>query len=351
MIPYWLLFLVPSMAALSSAPRYRGVRRVSLDPAWIGVIVLLVVFVGFRFEVGGDWFNYVGHVEYAEEMSLSVALREAEPLYWAVAVLSAQSGIGVFGVTITASFLFSVGLAYLCRTLPRPYLALAVAVPYLVIVVSMGYVRQSMALGLVLLGIIALCRGSMARFVFWVVLGTLFPKSAILMLPLGALTLTRNRYLNIMLVLIAGALGYAVLLDDEVDRLVQHYIEAEYQSAGALIRLIMNALPAALFLMFRKRFRLGAVEYRFWRLLSLLSLVLLAGYFLTSASTALDRIALYCIPLQLFVFAHLPDVLGRHGSRNMPVVAAILAYYATVQFVWLSYSQNAYMWLPYDNLI
>jgi hypothetical protein len=82
-----------------------------------------------------------------------------------------------------------------------------------------------------------------------------------------------------------------------------------------------------------------------------MSIALLAGYFLTSASTALDRIALYCIPLQLFVFAHLPDALGRHGGRNMPIVAAILAYYATVQFVWLSYSANAYMWLPYDNLI
>ena len=43
---------------------------------------------------------------------------------------------------------------------------------------------------------------------------------------------------------ITAVVLYYVLLADSVDNLVTNYIEAEYQSEGAAIRLAMNAVPA-----------------------------------------------------------------------------------------------------------
>jgi hypothetical protein len=41
-------------------------------------------------------------------------------------------------------------------------------------------------------------------------------------------------------------------------------------------------------------------------------------------------------------------VLGnKSGKGNGNWVLAVLAYYATVEFVWLNYATHAFAWLPY----
>ncbi len=101
-------------------------------------------------------------------------------------------------------------------------------------------------------------------------------------------------------------------------------------------------------MIWRHRFAMGASEFKLWRLFSLISIALFVGFFATSATTALDRIALYMIPLQLVVFSHLPDAFGRHGERNQHIVLMILAYYAAVLFVWLNFALHAKSWIPYQ---
>ena len=50
---------------------------------------------------------------------------------------------------------------------------------------------------------------------------------------------------------------YSTFLEKEVDRLIEGYVEAEYQSEGAAIRVAMNALPAIVFLLNRSSFGLA----------------------------------------------------------------------------------------------
>ena len=73
----------------------------------------------------------------------------------------------------------------------------------------------------------------------------------------------------------------------------------------------------------------------------------------TSGSTpdlaeAVDRIALYWIPLQLFVLSRLPIVMGLKNCKNAPWVSALVAHSATVHFVWLVFLGKAFAWLPYQ---
>ena len=84
--------------------------------------------------------------------------------------------------------------------------------------------------------------------------------------------------------------------------------------------------------------------------MSLLALASVAWLFLSSSSTAVDRVALYLIPLQLFVFARLPDVLG--GGRSIRTwVIAIVIYYTAVLIVWLNFATHAFAWVPYHSWI
>ena len=127
---------------------------------------------------------------------------------------------------------YSLGLVEFCRSLPRPWLALAVAVPYLVIVVAMGYSRQAVALGLAMLGLVALGKKGTGWFVFWVFLAATFHKSAVLLLPLAALAAAQNRFVAMAWGAGSLALGYWLFLEDSVEKLYVNYVEAEYQSPG-----------------------------------------------------------------------------------------------------------------------
>lgn len=352
MWPYWLVFALASLAAVNAQPSTRvrdhPSRPIRLDGVWLYVILAMTLMMGLRYQVGGDWFAYLRILEQARYMTFAEALERGDPGYWMTNYLVAQADGTIVWVNLCLGLLFSTGVAVFCRSLPRPWLALAVAFPYVILVVGMGYARQGVALGLGMIGFVALARGRFLGFVVWVVLGALFHKTAVVLLALGAMSVNRNRWLWIPIIGLAGLGGYTALLADDTDRLIAAYITAQYESAGALIRLSMNLVPATLFLLYRRRFVIAETERKFWTIASLMSVALFVALLGGFPSTALDRMALYLLPLQLFVFAHLPDVLGAYGRRNTEIVAMTLAYYALVLFVWLNFAANAPSWLPYQ---
>lgn len=351
MLAYWLMFVVPAVAALYERTRranvLTGSRNYRLDGIWWLVVLVLSALIGLRIQVGGDWFNYFNYLYRVAGLGLSDVLKLDDPGYHLMAWLSVQGRWDVFGLNLMGGVVFAAGLAVFCRSLPRPWLALAVAVPYMVIVVGMGYSRQAIAVGFAMLGLVALGRKSTAWFVFWVVLGATAHKSAVLLLPIAALASSRNRWWTIGWVGVVALAAYALLLEESVNSLYTNYVEAQYQSQGAMIRLVMNALPAAILLGWRRKFDFSEGEAPLWRWFAIISLVLLAVLLMTPASTAVDRVALYMLPLQLVVFSHFPNAFGRKGKRKDKLVAAVLAYYAAVQFVWLGFATHSQYWLPY----
>jgi len=64
------------------------------------------------------------------------------------------------------------------------------------------------------------------------------------------------------------------------------------------------------------------------------------------SSTATDRVALYLIPLQIFVFSRLHQITADRLLRAY-IVLGIVGYYAAVQTVWLFFASHAHAWLPY----
>lgn len=352
MLPYWLFFLVPALAALASDPIMRvkadGTRPLRIGAIWLLMIVALTLVIGFRYDVGGDWGNYFRYLFGSQNLNFSDLGGLEDPGYWALNILSVKLGLGMTGVNTFGAFLFSIGLVVFCRSLPRPWLALACAMPYLVTVVAMGYTRQSIALGLVMIGLVMLGRQRFLYFLLWVLVGGLFHKTAVVLIPIAGLTVSKNRFLTLSLVAMTLALGYVTLLADSAENLINTYVDSNIASQGALIRLGMNAAPAALFLLYRNRFAFSPAEKKTWLVFSLMATAAFLAFFLTNLSTALDRMALYIIPFQLVVFAHLPDAIGVFGRRNQAIVALILLYYATTLFAWLNFATHSSYWVPYQ---
>jgi hypothetical protein len=351
MVVYWLMFLFAAGSALALGTRAaslaHGMQSARLSSAWAVVWLVLTLLIGYRFEVGGDWFSYLYHLQEARHQDIHSAVERGDPAYRLLNLLAFKLGWGIWGVNIVSAFLFTAGLVFFCRGLPRPWLALAVAMPYMVTVVAMGYTRQSVALGLAMLGLVALTRKANVWFVFWVLFAAAFHMSAVLLLPIAALATTHNRYWTGLWVAVATLLAYVLFLQDSVDSLYVNYVEAQYQSEGAFVRAAMNLVPACIYLVLGKRFGMQGSEAKLWRWLSIISIALFVGVIATPATTAVDRVALYILPLQLVVFAYLPDVLGSRGGKNTGYTGLVLLYYGAVLFVWLNYATHAVAWLPY----
>lgn len=335
MLIYWLLLAVPALAALQRVQGSRGV--------WTALVTLLAVLVGLRFDVGGDWGAYLNHFRLDSQVSFEALFQGKEIgfhfLNWAVY----QLGAGPWLVNLVCGLLFVLGLVRFCKAQPRPFLALAVAVPYMVIVVGMGYQRQAVALGLFMWGLVDLAQRRHVRFVVAVALGALFHQTVLIVLPLAALANTRNRWWSALWVGVVGLGLYQFILADNTDALWAGYVTSGYASEGGAIRVFMNALPAAVLLLWRKRWGESDQTLALWTWLALFCLALLA--LVSLASTAVDRVALYFMPIQLWVWSRFPGLFV--PSQRFHVTVAVLLAYAAVQAVWLFFAAHAFAWLPY----
>ena len=174
----------------------------------------------------------------------------------------------------------------------------------------------------------------------------------LLILPASTLSGSLRFSQLIRLGLVAGAAYglYSAVIAPDIDYYVQGYIDAEYQSQGALIRVALCLLPALLYLPNRHLFLLTPDVQRIWSLISLLAIAAAVGLATVASSTAVDRLALYLIPLQIFVGSRLPDtfLLGIPPDNwNQLLILFSLA----VLLVWLLFAGHSSAWLPYRNLL
>jgi hypothetical protein len=351
MWPYWILFLIPTFWAVSHLKPIPGIpRTVSLTHwpnLWWAIYVFLVLMIGLRHEVGGDWIAYIELLDSYTDNTTADKFRFQDPAFVLFSKLATSTGTGVYLLNLLSAIFFSWGLVVFCRAQPRPWLTLVVAVPYLITVVAMGYTRQGVAIGIAMVAMVALGQGHSLRFFLWIFFAALFHKSAIILIPMAILASTKRRVFTLLWVVLAGLVLFAVLLQEATSVLIDGYIQAGYQSSGAAIRIAMNAVPAALLLIFRKRFELSDSQRSFWTWMALGAMILVALLIVSPSSTAVDRVALYWIPLQLFVFSRLPNALGKRDGKNAGWVYAVVGYSAAVHFVWLVYADTAFAWLPY----
>ena len=139
------MFTVPALAAVLSPGAVLSRRTPRWTPAWLGAAVSLSLLIGLRYQVGGDWPNYIEYFERVRDVPLAEVLGLTDPGYQLLNWLSLKMGWGIFGTNLICGIMFTAGLLHFCRNLPRPWLAVTIAVPYLVIVVAMGYTRQDIS--------------------------------------------------------------------------------------------------------------------------------------------------------------------------------------------------------------
>lgn len=350
MFPYWLFLLLPVLSSLLWLKRQWSFVECCL------IILFLTFFIGLRHEVGGDWFNYLPYLDRVRDISfIDLITREwGDPGFNFLNWIFATYPWGIYAVNTVSALIFAIGLVYFCRAQPLPRLALCLSIPYLVTVVAMGYSRQGVAIGLIMPGLIALERGHLRPFLLSIALASTFHSTSLLMLGFLIPSIPgrsiQTRALRLLLFLVVACVLVYTFLLSRVDSLLTGYINVEYQSEGAAIRVLMNLVPGVILLSSVKRFRFTQQQERVWTSMAWMSFAcFVALIVLPSNTTAVDRIALYDIPLQIVIGSRLPLThLFRLSSTTLfftVIGACILTH-----FVWLNFATHATRWLPYMNI-
>lgn len=335
----------PYLTSEPAAPRWRT------PPSFVFGGLVLVVVIGLRRDVGADWTNYERIFDAIRTWGAMRSLASADPAYAFTNWAAARLGLDIWAVNLVCAGIFTYGLLRFCRDQPNPPLAVLVAVPYLVIVVAMGFTRQGAALGLVMLALTHYFRGSVGRMTLCLAFAVAFHKSAIIVIPLLALASSRRRVLTLFLLGIIAAVAYWLFVSASLDFLVTSYMGTRYSSAGAEVRIAMNVVPAAIYFL-ASRWVVGTRdEKRLWWIFSIAAFVSLVLLYSTPSSAAVDRMALYLIPLQVVVFSRLPMAFSEEAKPNFAILIGVIAYSMAVEFTWLNYGVYASDWIPYDNYL
>lgn len=345
MYPYWLLFTLWAAGAVQAE------RRRAQDPRFLffaAAALLTTLMIGLRFEVGGDWAAYIGMYRNVVFLDLGDALQTTDAGYAAVNWLSVQLGFGITFVNLVCATLSMGGFARLAWRLPNPALAVLVAVPYLIVVVAMGYTRQATAIGLICFAVADASEKRLIRIVVLIGIATLFHKTAILILPVILVPIFRRNA-------VLGAIGaltfvvlFVLLLRDSSDRLISNYAAGDYDSQGAAVRVSMNVVAAIVYILIRKRIVMSEFQKSFWLMCAILSLLSVVALLTISASSGVDRLSLYLIPIQAVAYANLPYCVRRDRTTDVAVVIGLVFYAFLVQYTWLNYANNARYWTPYS---
>lgn len=348
MLIYWIFLGFACIMALfeQGAERDRVSHRVNF--VWGLYTACLAIFIGGRWKTGGDWGNYYNNLQPFYWLTVGDASATTKDVGFTVlSIVASQFTHGMVVITMFSGVVMAVALLLFCLSQPRPWLCMSVAFPYLVVVCGMGYIRQGIAISFILIGLLALERERVGRYVLWVTAGALFHATALALLPLGALANRRNRAIMVGVIAMVTVLAYNSLIATRANALVVNYVDADAASSGALVRALLGAVPATIFLIFRKSFGLTGSPYLAWLALSAAAVLAVPAVMLYPSSTVIDRLGLYLLPVQCFVFSRLPDALARNAQQRLMFAVGILLLYITVFYTFIVFGDHAAAWVPY----
>ncbi|UNK38239.1 EpsG family protein [Shinella sp. H4-D48] len=350
---YWLMLI----AAAALVP----IDRTAYVKLGLPVFALIaIVLIGLRRDVGGDWDVYIAWLDAA--VGAPITDFRTDLGYSLLNWVGANLGGGIYLVNTVCAAIAVGCLVVFSAHQNRPGLALVAAVPYLMVVVYTGYTRQSVAIGLGMLAIIAAQKQSTIPFVVLVTIAALFHKSAVVLFvfapaiyrfPLGpdsffkaggmtvyAICLTFLLFVNSF----GNLLGDYVLAAQAGASSENFADNQKWASTGAVFRLLQLSLFGAIVVIFWKRLGRQGEEPGVWGIAAAAVLTLLVLSF--SRSTIADRIGLYFIPLSMYVYSVAPGLLGPKLEKFAAVGLFLVS--AGSLWVWLGYGTHSRYWVPYN---
>lgn len=343
MAPYFAMMAVPALFALAAIRRSRSLLLLTAILFWW--------MIGWRFQVGRDWNNYLGIFTRDSQLDLWTLLTDVEPASGFVNWLVAQLGGRLILVNIIAAAIFCFGFFTVARRCREPFLAIVVAIPLLVVGNGMSALRQSMALGLIFYLFATWEKRTTLGRTIWVAFASLFHFSALFILAFVALASRFSLPVRAVAAIIFAAIIISVIqfAPGQFDFYTETYVSGPdiYVATGAIPHILpLTVAGVAYFAVRRRWIELNGVNPLLDYLAAASILVLPAVYF---SSVIADRFALYFWSAGMMIYSGLPALIANPAGRNLYRLGVVAGFFV-ILLGWLSFANSSANWLPYRNV-
>ncbi|MGF7404804.1 EpsG family protein [Campylobacter concisus] len=340
---YFVIFAYISTFLVLDLTKFLRFNKIAL----VVLYLFLILFIGARYEIGGDW-NY-----YLYEMFYKDARADLgyEILSLIGKNISAQYGI-IF-VNLCCAFLFLSCFFFIVTRFRYPFAGLLVAFPYSITIVAMGYTRQSVAIGFGLVAMYFMARNHNFKSMIFILIGGLFHKSiAILLIFLPLLYLRqvdiKKVYMGIVFFIVLVLICFKFdIFAGYISKIKFLYLSDIHYSKGGFIRIAIHIIPLILYIFMRKDIKnRNNINYILFDELSIL--IVVAMFLSIFLSTLVDRLGLYFIFFDIVIFSIFLERL--EIKLKFTLVFLIIIENFLIFYVWYNYSFYAiHYWQPYKN--
>ncbi len=344
MIVYFAIFLVVVTFWLISTSKNMPVTILKIT-----LFIVLLTFIGFRYEVGGDWNTYLKWFHTIESgiMPLNFSsILYSDSGYNVVNWISSKMGWGIFGVNTICAFLFLIGVFYFLdyisdRNKSDCFLGMSVLYPYMIVVVGMGYTRQSVALGLGMLALTLKLKNRSKSSFLLALISIFFHKTGIMNF-LWIVLAERRRKVRRFYIVITVIIGLTI--SGVLYKYFIHYILNRTVSHGGMFRALILSLFSLGYIVFDHfNWFDEYIDNIFWKEISYISLLVSAMAFLNL--TVGDRLLLYfyvIMPVFTIRFK------GKLKLYSKPILSfSTFGIFLLVMTIWILFSIHSKEWIPY----
>ncbi len=318
------------------------------------VFTFLFFFIGFRVQVGCDWNEYIDHFNFISLINWRTLIQDKDNQFMEIGYTALSKLISYkfnFNFLILiVSILFAVPLFYFCLNLKRTYLSLLISYPYFFIVVGMGALRQSAAIGFVMLSIILILKNKSNFAYLFSIIASLFHSSGILFISLAFLNLGKiqKRKYKVILVFIFS-LGIALSIIHNFDSVylkLTYYLQNTKNASSAIFVWFLNFSPMILYFFNISKFNFDKNLKNICNFFFCFEILLLPFIFISNVIAY--RFSLYCFPISICIVSYLPEAQILKVKSKYIIYTIIFLSFFSLLF-WIKFAKHSYCWLPYQN--
>ena len=369
---------------------------------WYLFFLYLIIFLGLRHEVGGDWYQYLNNYQINNLINPINRLYLENPnLFESIFYFFAINEIPINFLYFTLTTFFSFSLFLMLNSLKFKWVALLSTIPYLFIVVSIGYVKQATAISFIFLAIFYFNQSKLKSMNLMIIFASFTHISASIFFLINIYFFLnkigkKKIYFSIGFIFIL----FCTIFFSHIDLFKDYIIYSDNISPGYIYRLIIS-LPFLfiIFLLNKNKFLndipnrifIYKFYFHFYLLLIFLSFInifynnilnspieslpnfleyikeysvkgcidpnICAKEFLVQfqSSTLIDRLHIYLMIIYPFIIADLFKYIHFKFNQNNQYLKILYSVYFLFIFaqlyLWLNFANHSEYWLPFNNIL
>tara|TARA_B100001057_G_C22868005_1_gene957468 strand:+ start:567 stop:1604 length:1038 start_codon:yes stop_codon:yes gene_type:complete len=342
MILYLIVFHLPLLLI------YFEIKKKLIFKDFINLYFLfLIIFVGFRYEVGGDF--------YSSSMSM-LPLLNLKDIFSTLTILNSLllyiskiSGLDIFLYNIIAAILFFLCFYKFIEKFEYKAHNFLIAFPVIFIILAMGFTKQSIAFSFILIGLLYYKNNNYLNTIIYFIIATLFHMSSLIIfiIFIYKIKIILRKYLLIIIpfFIFAFYLYYEVFV---VYYNIWMVYDARPTSVGALFRCLINIPPIIIYLFIRKKILEKNLNYKFLDIIIIIQIIFIFLALLTNLSGLVDRMNILLSFTHIIIYSLAFEIIKKY---YLEIFIFIYFKYLTILIVWLFLSDNSFAWLPYKNIL